>query len=101
MVGPQLGRETAESAYKIKRRLCVTALHGYYNQVGWKSGPAKAGPAGPATPPLRAYTYQQSPIYIPSCACEQLVYGVSACETYFWKGKRGSRFLRFSRTSYN
>ena len=52
MVGPQLGRETAESAYKIKRRLCVTALHGYYNQVGWKSGPAKAGPAGPATPPL-------------------------------------------------
>ena len=53
MVGPQLGRETAESAYKIKRRLCVTALHGYYNQVGWKNGPAKAGPAGPATPPLR------------------------------------------------
>ena len=30
MVGPQLGRETdaiAESAYKIKRRLCVTTLH--------------------------------------------------------------------------
>ena len=52
MIGPQLGRETAESAYKTKRRLCVTALHGYYNQVGWKSGPAKAGPAGPATPPL-------------------------------------------------
>ena len=30
MVGPQLGRETdaiAESAFKIKRRLCVTTLH--------------------------------------------------------------------------
>ena len=64
MVGPQLGRETAESAYKIKRRLCVTALHGYYNQVGWKSGPAKAGPAGSATPPLLPAGSRYAPLII-------------------------------------
>ena len=57
MVGPELGRETdaiAESAYTIEHRLCVTTRAHGINQVGWKikSGPAKAGPAGPAAPPL-------------------------------------------------
>ena len=48
---PQLGRETdaiAESAYKSAGRLHIRV------QVGWKSGPAKAGPAAP---PLTCAVY--------------------------------------------
>ena len=32
--------------------MCDDICTRYYNQVGWKSGPAKAGPARPAAPPL-------------------------------------------------
>ena len=72
MVGPQLGRETdaiAESTYKIKRRLCVTTLHvilksGRLEKWSGFGGPAKAGPAGPAAPPL----YSDSPIFGSSMA---------------------------------
>ena len=57
MVGPQLGRETdaiAESAYKIKRRLCVTTLHvilksGRLEKWSGQSRTSRTGGAAPVT----------------------------------------------------
>ena len=57
MVGPQLGRETdaiAESAYKIKRRLCVTTLHvilksGRLEKWSGQSRTSRTGGAAPET----------------------------------------------------
>ena len=58
MVGPQLGRETdaiAESAYKIKRKLCVTTLHvilksGRLEKWSGQSRTSRTGGAAPVVP---------------------------------------------------
>ena len=57
MVGPQLGRETdaiADSAYKIKRRLCVTTLHvilksGQLEKWSGQSRTSRTGGAAPVS----------------------------------------------------
>ena len=53
MVGPQLGRETdaiAESAYKIKCRLCVTTLHVILQSGRLEKWTSRTGGVASATP---------------------------------------------------